>query len=70
MVRRIYALWALLIFFLCAANGNAAELWWGNYSDQAQSLTGNSQLGTYEAAMFVSGTGDFQGIKISAPVIS
>lgn len=65
MVRRIYALWALLIFFLCAANGNAAELWWGNYSDQAQSLTGNSQLGTYEAAMFVSGTGDFQGIKIS-----
>jgi len=65
MVRRIYALWALLIFFLCAANGYAAELWWGNYSDQAQSLTGNSQLGTYEAAMFVSGTGDFQGIKIS-----
>ena len=65
MVRRIYALWALLIFFLCAANGNAAELWWGNYSDQTQSLTGNSQLGTYEAAMFVSGTGDFQGIKIS-----
>lgn len=65
MVRRIYALWALLIFFLCAANGNAAELWWGNYSDQAQSLTGNSQLGTYEAAMFVSGTGDFQSIKIS-----
>lgn len=55
----------MLIFFLCAANGNAAELWWGNYSDQAQSLTGNSQLGTYEAAMFVSGTGDFQGIKIS-----
>ena len=55
----------MLIFFLCAANGNAAELWWGNYSDQAQSLTGNNQLGTYEAAMFVSGTGDFQGIKIS-----
>lgn len=65
MVRRIYALWTLVLFFVCALQVNAAELWWGNYSDQSQSLTGNGKLGTYEAAMFVSGTGNFQGVKIS-----
>ena len=25
------------------------EMWWGYYSDQAQSITGNYKLGTYEA---------------------
>lgn len=49
-----------------AADSTAVSLWWGNYSDQSQTITGNSQLGTYEAAMFVSGSGDLKGVSINA----
>ena len=40
-------------------------MWWGYYSDQAQSLTGNYKLGTYEAATFVDGAGDLKGVNLS-----
>jgi len=47
------------------AQDAANEMWWGNYSDQAQSITGNYQLGTYEAATFVDGSGDLKGVNLS-----
>ena len=62
-----------LFFFLAlgamalSANAQEAtnEMWWGNYSDQAQNLTGNYKLGTYEAATFVDGSGDLKGVSIA-----
>ncbi len=47
------------------AQDAANEMWWGNYSDQAQNITGNYQLGTYEAATFVDGSGDLKGVNIT-----
>ena len=41
------------------------EMWWGYYSDQAQSITGNYKLGTYEAATFVDGAGDLKGVNLT-----
>lgn len=41
------------------------EMWWGNYSDQAQNITGNYKLGTYEAATFVDGSGDLKGVNLT-----
>ena len=41
------------------------SMWWGYYSDQAQNLTGNYKLGTYEAATFVDGAGDLKGVNLS-----
>ena len=43
----------------------AGQMWWGNYSNQQTSLTGNSKLGSYEVAMFVAGDGDLKGVEIA-----
>ncbi|MCQ2254342.1 MAG: chitobiase/beta-hexosaminidase C-terminal domain-containing protein [Bacteroidaceae bacterium] len=43
----------------------APSMWWGNYSNQQTSLTGNYKLGTYEVAMFVAGDGDLKGVNIA-----
>lgn len=43
----------------------APSMWWGNYSNQQTSLTGNSKLGAYEVAMFVAGDGDLKGVNIA-----
>ena len=47
------------------AQDAASEMWWGNYSNQSQSITGNYQLGTYEAATFVDGSGDLKGVNLA-----
>lgn len=41
------------------------QMWWGHYSNQQTALTGNYQLGTYEVAMFVDGSGDLKGVDIA-----
>jgi hypothetical protein len=48
-----------------SAQDTTNEMWWGYYSDQAQSITGNYKLGTYEAATFVDGAGDLKGVNLT-----
>ncbi|MBR1415808.1 MAG: hypothetical protein IJ570_08115 [Prevotella sp.] len=66
MKKRIYALMVLALLVLTTqAQDNTT--WWGNYTgNESTSLTGNYQLGTYEAAMFVAGDADLKGISIEA----
>lgn len=65
-MKKLFFFLALGAMALSANAQDAAnEMWWGNYSDQAQNLTGNYKLGTYEAATFVDGSGDLKGVSIA-----
>ena len=59
----------LTIMALCAAVSAAQAqddlTWWGNYTNESTSVTGNSKVpGDYEAAMFVAGDGTLKGVSI------
>lgn len=60
------ALLLTCIMGISAQESTTPSIWWGNYTDQTQVITGNYQLGTYEAATFVNGSGDLKGSKINS----
>lgn len=60
-------LFTLIVLLATVCVAQAEDLtWWGNYTDQSTGLAGNYKLGTYEAAMFVSGDGALAGASIEA----
>jgi len=67
-MKKIITLIAVLLTlgFAPANAQDEGQMWWGYYNGtQKTSLYGSYQLDTYEAAMFVSGSGDLEGVTIN-----
>ena len=63
-MKKVFALLALCTMAF-AAQAQDELTWWGNYTTESTSVTGNSKVpGDYEAAMFVAGDGTLKGISI------
>ena len=64
MMKKFFTIMALCAA-VTAAQAQDDLAWWGNYTNESTSVTGNSKVpGDYEAAMFVAGDGTLKGVSI------
>ena len=62
MMKRFYTLFALAMLALTVSAQDDGLTWWGYYTSESTSVTGNNKVpGDYEAAMFVPGNADLNG---------
>ena len=67
MMKRFYTLFALAMLALTVSAQDDGLTWWGYYTSESTSVTGNNKVpGDYEAAMFVPGNADLKGISIES----